>query len=201
MAMVDIDVDPSGALAIRLANTRHHDGHGGVMDDLAQPGGAAAWAVAQPEFASLGRSVLGNPALEGRLVEVRDAVRSLFAEAVSPHPPSRGEHSRRMPTAKAFARLKSAADRLQLTQAWQWTGGRVRAMRRTPTIGVDLLIGIAAVRALDLLHGGLAGELRSCQAPHCVKYFVRAHGRQEWCKTSCANRARAARFAERHRAK
>ena len=47
--------------------------------------------------------------------------------------------------------------------------------------------------------GTAADELRACQAPRCVRYF-RKHRRQEWCKPSCANRARVARFAERHQA-
>ena len=44
-----------------------------------------------------------------------------------------------------------------------------------------------------------ADELRACQAPRCVRYFRKNRG-QEWCKPSCANRARVARYAERHQA-
>jgi predicted RNA-binding Zn ribbon-like protein len=52
---------------------------------------------------------------------------------------------------------------------------------------------------LELLASPAADELRACQAPRCVRYF-RKHRRQEWCKPSCANRARVARYAERHQA-
>jgi hypothetical protein len=37
-------------------------------------------------------------------------------------------------------------------------------------------------------------------APRCVRYFVKVHGRQEFCQPSCGNRARAARFYHRQRA-
>ncbi|WP_433213714.1 CGNR zinc finger domain-containing protein [Microtetraspora malaysiensis] len=30
-----------------------------------------------------------------------------------------------------------------------------------------------------------------------MRYFVKSHGRQEWCKPSCGNRARAARHYRR----
>ncbi|MET8629505.1 CGNR zinc finger domain-containing protein [Kitasatospora sp. NPDC004669] len=42
--------------------------------------------------------------------------------------------------------------------------------------------------------------LRACKAPRCVRYFLKTHGRQEWCKPSCGNRARVARRYGRQRA-
>ncbi|MFE9171012.1 CGNR zinc finger domain-containing protein [Streptomyces kebangsaanensis] len=42
-------------------------------------------------------------------------------------------------------------------------------------------------------------QLRACTAPRCVRYFVKSHGRREWCKPSCGNRARAARHYRRRR--
>jgi predicted RNA-binding Zn ribbon-like protein len=199
LTLVDIDLDFSGKLPVSLANTRHHDGHGGVTDDLASAGGAAKWVAEQLDFTAVGRGLFKDAQVTARLTEIRDAVRSLFAEAVSPHPPSPGEFSRRMPPSKAFALLSAAAEELCLVPIWEWDGGRVHATRRTTTVRVDLVVGVIAVRTLDFLQGELVSDLRSCHAPHCVKYFVRSHGRQEWCKASCASRARAARFAGRHR--
>ncbi|WP_442812271.1 CGNR zinc finger domain-containing protein [Streptomyces sp. NBC_00243] len=43
-------------------------------------------------------------------------------------------------------------------------------------------------------------KLTACTVPRCVRYFVKVHGRQEFCRPSCGNRARAARFCHRHRA-
>lgn len=192
---MELDADYSGVLAVALANTRHHDGHGGLTDDLARPGGALAWVSEQPEFAGAGPRGLNKTGL--RLDVIRDAMRSLFADAVLPHPQSRQERSHRMPAAEAFAVLRSAADALGLVPVWELIDGQVRAGRQTEADGSALVTGVIAVRTLDFLCGDQAGELRSCQAPHCVRYFVRSHGRQEWCKVSCANRARAARFAQR----
>ncbi|MFJ5549426.1 ABATE domain-containing protein [Streptomyces sp. NPDC093225] len=53
--------------------------------------------------------------------------------------------------------------------------------------------------AIAFLSGPRSGQLRSCQAPRCVRYFLQSHGRQAWCKPSCGNRARVARHAERRR--
>ncbi|MFI9597778.1 CGNR zinc finger domain-containing protein [Nonomuraea sp. NPDC052265] len=58
----------------------------------------------------------------------------------------------------------------------------------------------AARAAIDFLSGPQREHLRACNAPRCVRYFVKSHGRQEWCKPSCGNRARAARHYQRHNA-
>jgi predicted RNA-binding Zn ribbon-like protein len=60
------------------------------------------------------------------------------------------------------------------------------------------LIATLARAAIDFLSGPHREQLRACNAPRCVRYFVKTHGRQEWCKPSCANRARAARHYQRH---
>lgn len=53
--------------------------------------------------------------------------------------------------------------------------------------------------ALELLTGPTAVNLRACNAPHCVLYFVKSHPRREWCSDACGNRARAARHYQRVR--
>ncbi|MCB0923409.1 MAG: ABATE domain-containing protein [Mycobacterium sp.] len=53
--------------------------------------------------------------------------------------------------------------------------------------------------ALELLTGPTAVNLRACNAPHCVLYFVKSHPRREWCSEACGNRARAARHYQRVR--
>jgi predicted RNA-binding Zn ribbon-like protein len=44
-----------------------------------------------------------------------------------------------------------------------------------------------------LLGGTLREDVRACQAPGCVQYFVKDHPRREWCSAACGNRARVAR--------
>jgi predicted RNA-binding Zn ribbon-like protein len=78
-------------------------------------------------------------------------------------------------------------------------GEGVRRGLETAAAGQTLIEGILALAVTDFLTGPLAPRLRSCQAPRCVRYFVQDHGRQQWCKASCGNRARVARHAQRHR--
>ncbi|WP_258312163.1 CGNR zinc finger domain-containing protein, partial [Streptomyces sp. ZEA17I] len=61
------------------------------------------------------------------------------------------------------------------------------------------LIAALARDAVDFLSGPERVQLRACHAPRCVRYFLKSHGRQEWCKPSCGNRARVARHYERTR--
>ena len=71
----------------------------------------------------------------------------------------------------------------------------------TATVGPPVnraLIAIAA-EAIELFTGADSPQLRACQAPGCVLYFLKDHPRREWCSTACGNRARAARHYRRHR--
>ncbi|MEB3963026.1 CGNR zinc finger domain-containing protein, partial [Streptomyces kunmingensis] len=62
----------------------------------------------------------------------------------------------------------------------------------------DLLTAALARAALAFLTGPDRQRLRACHAPRCVRYFLKEHPRQEWCRPSCGNRARVARHHERH---
>ncbi|WP_351234979.1 CGNR zinc finger domain-containing protein, partial [Streptomyces sp. NPDC002133] len=64
---------------------------------------------------------------------------------------------------------------------------------------VRALAAALARAAIALLTGPDRARLRACHAPRCVRYFLKEHPRQEWCKPSCGNRARVARHHERHR--
>jgi|ERR1700742_67047 predicted RNA-binding Zn ribbon-like protein len=55
--------------------------------------------------------------------------------------------------------------------------------------------------AVELLAGPAAVNLRACNAPGCVLYFVKSHPRREWCSEACGNRARAARHYHRVRSR
>ncbi|WP_454131404.1 CGNR zinc finger domain-containing protein [Kitasatospora aureofaciens] len=53
--------------------------------------------------------------------------------------------------------------------------------------------------ATDSLSGPQREQLRACTAPRCVRYSVKSHGRQGYCKPSCGDRARVARHCRRQR--
>ncbi|MEV5494071.1 CGNR zinc finger domain-containing protein [Nonomuraea fuscirosea] len=191
--------------ALELASTIRHDGDGGVADDLDTPVGATRWVRQQGE--SLGDQVdvarfVVDDGLWNEIIELRRAVRALFAHAVSPAPPSRADAHRLMPVEQALARLNAAAAREAVVPRLDWPKGappRTVVFSAEPDAGVRLVAALARA-TIDFLSGPERERLRACNAPRCVRYFVKSHGRQEWCKPSCGNRARVARHYERHTA-
>ncbi|MFP3992446.1 CGNR zinc finger domain-containing protein, partial [Streptomyces sp. E11-3] len=71
---------------------------------------------------------------------------------------------------------------------------------RAPAPAHAQLTAAIARAAIAFLAGPDRAKLRACHGPRCVRYFLKEHPRQEWCKPSCGNRARVARHHERHRA-
>lgn len=71
------------------------------------------------------------------------------------------------------------------------------AARTSGTATAAALSSIAA-QAVELFGGPRRHDLRACQGPGCVLFFVR-DGRREWCSHGCGNRARAARHYARTR--
>ncbi|GAA1673416.1 CGNR zinc finger domain-containing protein [Glycomyces endophyticus] len=183
-----------GELALALAGTIAHDGHGGVADRFAEDAGVDAWLA--EHFPALPPRTQKEAE---RLRAIRFAARSAFAAAVAPHPASRVERQRRMSDDEAGECLAAAVNALE--PQWTVTVGDDGVERglTTAATGEVLVEGTLALAVLDFLTGPLAPRLRSCQAPRCVRYFVQDHGRQQWCKASCGNRARVARHAERRR--
>jgi predicted RNA-binding Zn ribbon-like protein len=189
---------------LELAGTIRHDGNGGVADDLATVEGVARWLDGCADLLA-GHLAEGAPtadeALREEIVGVRRAVRALFARAVSPAPPSSADSSRLMPAGQALDRLNAAAARVAVVTRLEWPDQGAPVVRTVSAQEdpVARLVAALARDAIDFLAGPQRELLRACTAPRCVRYFVKSHGRQEWCKTSCGNRARAARHYRRHR--
>ncbi|CAG6392582.1 CGNR zinc finger domain-containing protein [Streptomyces cocklensis] len=202
---------PADHLALDLAVTIRHDGHGGVADDLAEPAGLTGWvrthaADLQADLAAgpyAAATFTADDAVLAAAVEVRTAVRALFARAVLPGPPSSADADR-LPTARqALDRLNAAAALVPVTPRLDWPQGGAAAECRTVAgapAPADLLAAALARHAIGFLAGPDRELLRACPAPRCVRYFVKEHARQEWCKPSCGNRARVARHHARQRA-
>ncbi|WUH95078.1 ABATE domain-containing protein [Streptomyces sp. NBC_00433] len=197
-------------LALDLAVTVRHDGHGGVADDLADPAGLTGWVRAHAD--DLRADLAAGPytaatftadaAALAAAVEVRTAVRSLFARAVLPGPPSSADADRLPPARQALDRLNAAAALVPVTPRLDWPqDGPATASRTVPGTpsAADLLAAALARHAIGFLAGPDLDLLRACPAPRCVRYFVKEHARQEWCKPSCGNRARVARHHARRR--
>ncbi|MDH6131359.1 putative RNA-binding Zn ribbon-like protein [Kitasatospora sp. MAA4] len=189
-------------LALELATTIRHDGHGGVADDLATVQGLADWLRAQSDLLdpSLGTGdFAADEAARAEVVAVRAAVRSLFARAVSPEPPSPADADRLLSTEDALRALNAAAARQSVTPQLDWPVGADprKSLRSGEPDPVVRLTAALARAAIDFLTGPQRELLRACTAPRCVRYFVKGHGRQEYCKPSCSNRARVARHYQR----
>ncbi|WP_326783753.1 CGNR zinc finger domain-containing protein [Streptomyces sp. NBC_00151] len=192
-------------LALELASTIRHDGDGGVTDDLGTAHEATRWIQAQADLLA-GHVPAGEMAadddLRVEIIELRRAVRTLFARAVSPAPPSSADAHRLMSADQALAHLNTVAARDAVVPQMDWPpdGGapttRLLSAENDPKVR---LVAALARAAIDFLSGPQRMQLRACSAPRCVRYFVKSHGRQEWCKPSCGNRARAARHYRRQR--
>ncbi|MFD6415238.1 CGNR zinc finger domain-containing protein [Streptomyces sp. NPDC060194] len=194
-----MDREDAQPLALALASTIRHDGAGGVADDLADVAGLREWMGEQDE--------LGAPdateELRAEVVRIREAVRALFARAVSPAPPSPADAHRLLPVGEALARLNAAAAPEPVVPELSWPADgtpsvHLSAVHPGTDPGVRLVAQLARAAA-DFLAGPQRARLRACTAPRCVRYYVQTHGRQEWCRASCGNRARVARHARRQR--
>ncbi|MFB4194191.1 CGNR zinc finger domain-containing protein [Streptomyces carpaticus] len=183
--------------ALDLASTIRHDGAGGVADDLATVAGLAEWLAAPHGLPTEG--VRADERLRLRITGLRAAVRALFARAVSPGPPSPADAQRLLPHTEALARLNAAAALEPVTQQLDWPAGGAPAAAALPSAATpeDRLLAELARATIAFLTGPERERLRACTAPRCVRYFIKSHGRQEWCKPSCADRARAARHYRR----
>ncbi|MFJ9321418.1 CGNR zinc finger domain-containing protein [Streptomyces globisporus] len=188
---------------MELASTIRHDGDGGVLDDLDTVRGAHRWLQQRPGIlAAAPGDLVVDEELREAVVDVRRAVRALFARVVSPAPPSPADAHRLLPVDEAMRLLNAAAARVPVAPQLHWPA------EGPPTTGLLSAEGDPGVRlvaalardAVDFLSGPQREHLRACRAPRCVRYFVKSHGRQEWCKPSCGNRARVARHYERARA-
>lgn len=191
-------------LALELASTIRHDGEGGVADDLATVRGTTHWIQEQGDLLAghvPAGELVADENLRLGIIELRQAVRALFARVVSPAPPSPADAHHLMTVDRAMAHLNTAAAREPVAPQIDWPDGGVPTARLLSAENDPYVRLVAALAraAIDFLSGPQRTQLRSCTAPRCVRYFVKSHGRQEWCKPSCGNRARAARHYKRQR--
>ncbi|WP_405637338.1 ABATE domain-containing protein [Streptomyces sp. NBC_00056] len=202
--MRDIITGPHATpLALDLALTIRHDGQGGVADDLERPEALTAWVREHAEELPDIAGFEADGAALAEVREVRAAVRALFAHAVRPGEPSPADAQRLLPVGEAVRRLNTAAALAPTVPVLTWDDGAtplVRLEARAPAPASDLLTAALARAAVGFLASDDRERLRACHAPRCVRYFLKDHPRQEWCKPSCGNRARVARHHERHRA-
>ncbi|MFF8012608.1 CGNR zinc finger domain-containing protein [Streptomyces sp. NPDC007929] len=128
------------------------------------------------------------------------AVRALFARAVRPGAPSPADAARLMPAEEAVRHLNEAAARAPTVPVLDWPEDATPLVHRKAVRTADDLTAALAHAVIAFLAGPDRDRLRACHAPRCVRYFLKEHPRQEWCKPACGNRARVARHHRRHKA-
>ncbi|SIR98395.1 CGNR zinc finger domain-containing protein [Micromonospora avicenniae] len=194
-------------VALALAGTIRHDGNGGVADDLDDVTGLATWlrenaTPLRPYTGDLDVPGVADERTRREVVALRRAVRSLFAQAVRPGPPSRADSASLLSPQEAVDRINETAAAVPVSPVLTW------APDAAPTLGwrggatdarLRLVAGLARAAA-EFVTGPARERLRACPAPRCVRYFVQEHPRQAWCKPSCGNRARVARHYQRQTA-
>ncbi|MBD0745007.1 hypothetical protein BG418_25515 [Streptomyces sp. CBMA152] len=189
------------SLVLDLALTIRHDGHGGVADDLDGAEGLTRWAREHAAAPGAEGFVADDAALAS-VRALRAAVRALLAHAVRPGPPSSADADRLPPVEAALDLVNRAAAAVPTVPRLEWPEGADPYLERradaVPDAVTVLCAGLARA-AVEFLAGPDREKLRACHGPRCVRYFLKEHPRQEWCKPSCGNRARVARHQQRHR--
>ncbi|MEU7861950.1 ABATE domain-containing protein [Nonomuraea sp. NPDC049141] len=172
----------------------------GLVDRLSDVEGLTTWVRAHAADLDADPGFTATEALREETVRLRQAVRALFAKAVAPEPPSRADAAALPGFAESLALVNAAALAAPRAPQLSWSGEPalvvVPAVPAEPSARVRAALATAAV---EFLAGPERGQLRTCQAPRCVLYFVKEHPRQEWCSTACGNRARAARHYREHK--
>jgi predicted RNA-binding Zn ribbon-like protein len=74
---------------------------------------------------------------------------------------------------------------------------RPRAVRVSAGDRPSQVLAVVADAAIDLISGPDLERLRICPAPSCGMFFLEGRSGQQWCSTSCGNRARVARHYDR----
>jgi predicted RNA-binding Zn ribbon-like protein len=191
-------------LPVELMNTIWAD-RDGVHDALRDPDGTRAWLHAVSartdlmtpgDLDALATSDLDR--LGRRLIDLRNALRRLAAEATEDPRPAAASDTRELD--EAVTVLNEAAGETPHWSALSWTPGQ-EPSRHTRTSGQAASAAVSAIaeEAITLFGQDTRNQLRGCQAPGCVLYFFKNHPRREWCSAGCGNRARSARHYQRHR--
>lgn len=184
-------------LALDFASTIRA-GRGGLIDELSGVAELTSWARARAAELGVDEGFTATRAQWARIVELRLAVRALFARTAEPGPPSSADAGRLPGFEQALQLVNAAALAVPAAPRLDWPAG-APPHAETVRVGAEDARLAAALAAATIGFLAAAPDLRACPAPRCVLYFVKEHPRQEWCSVSCGNRARAARHYQQHK--
>lgn len=181
---------PGEPVAVRLMNTIYADREG-AHDALAAPADLASWLVATGLLDRCERVTRDELDQARRL---RDALRRIGGAVTGD-----ACRSATRDVDEALAVVNAVAAAAANPPRARLVAGRLR--REPGCVGPPVACALSAVAAsaIVLLTDAGAPQLRACDAPGCVLFFVRDHPRRAWCSAACGNRARVARHYRRHR--
>ena len=150
-------------------------GPSGPDDDLSDNAKALTWLRQHDYKPGL---VFGTSDLE-RLVSLRAAIRELVAARAD----------KKVAGRQAIERVnrEAAADPVAPRLTWKLTLPTQEPVRNS---GTDAIAAALARDAIDVVTGELGGLLHPCGAEDCKQFYVRDHGRRQWCSTTCGDRVR-----------
>jgi predicted RNA-binding Zn ribbon-like protein len=172
-------------LALDLVNTRGGP-DGQEFDLLASAAGLRRWLALERDRLSARPGDVDPAALRTLRQHVGVAV----------------EHARQAIEPPTTA-LRALGDAMRVAPRYRelaWDGGAVVAVaHRSGNPTADLVAELADAAA-NLLIDPAVTSIRRCEGPGCRLLFLPAHPRRQWCSPQlCGNRARVARYYQRHK--
>ncbi len=184
---------PDEPVPVRLMNTIWADRYG-VHDALETVGNLRAWLAAVHPDEEAGFAPRSGDLQRFRAL--RDALRRVAAQITDDQRPR--ATSVTMNLRAAVAEVNRSATQAPTWPQLTYKHGQLRLTPTGRVAPVQRAMSSIARDAMELVAGAERVELRACQAPGCVLYFVKDHPRREWCSVACGNRVRAARHYQRH---
>jgi predicted RNA-binding Zn ribbon-like protein len=167
----------------------------GVHDELTNAAALHDWLVAVTDYDSIPLGTPSQDELKNALL-LRDSLRRLAAYSTGDVRPN--AQSPVTEIALAVDTVNTVLADRPHTQI-SVLGGQLQAVTRQHASPTRSALAGLGHEAIELFTGPTAVNLRACNAPGCVLYFVKSHPRREWCSEACGNRARAARHYQRVR--
>ncbi|WP_328970089.1 CGNR zinc finger domain-containing protein [Streptomyces sp. NBC_00239] len=104
------------------------------------------------------------------------------------------------PPAEALRVLNGALAGAPARRELRWDDAGPVAAELREGSRADRLAAVLAESVAELLLDPRLGQVRACEGADCVLLFLPAHPRRRWCVASaCGNRARVARYYQRHK--
>ena len=175
-------------ISIELVSTVHADASG-LVDSLES-------SVQLEEWLILNRWRLPSAAIDPAPIDLdelralRETLRSAFRARVEAE----------VPPAALVDELNRCGRPGPVHLAVDWSDEAPSAVEGSTGSPEEQLLGALARDGIDVVAGPRQSDLRSCEGPGCVLFFVRTHPRQSWCSPGCGNRARVARHYRKSRA-